>query len=78
MIFLLSVITWAFCNQAISTLAFAPHGMTGLKTVNPTFVRNHDLVHAMIADGKDTQTINLGLKPDGKVRLLEVLCTFIT
>jgi hypothetical protein len=32
----------------------------------------------MIADGKDTQTINLGLKPDGKVRLLEVVCTFIT
>ena len=45
-----SFITWALCNQAISTLAFAPHGITRFKNAAPSFVRNLDRVHAIISD----------------------------
>jgi len=57
-------------HQAIKAMAFtpSPFGMTSLKSVNPYCTRNHDLSHAMTTDGMNTKsTLNLGLKPDGKV-----------
>jgi len=49
-----SMLYVAFCYQASLTWAFLDSGVSGLKTINPYFVRNKYLLHGMAVDGKDT------------------------
>ena len=68
-----SLIAWALCSKALPSLAFAPSGMTSvMHKISPFPNGIHEIGHKMIADGnsKDVPTINLGFKPDGKVRHL--------